>query len=221
MAVLIAPSILSADFAELGQEIERVEKAGCDWIHVDVMDGHFVPNLTIGAPVVRSLSKIATVPLDVHLMITDPDKYLEDFSSAGAHYITVHAEACTHLQRTLAEIRALGKKAGIALNPATPPSVLEYVIEDIDLVLVMSVNPGFGGQKFIKAVLPKIALVREMFEKAGRGNVLISVDGGINSETAQLVTAAGANVLVAGNSIYGAANIKEAIANLRAAEQSI
>jgi ribulose-phosphate 3-epimerase len=218
MAVLIAPSILSANFAELGQEIGRVEKAGCDWIHVDVMDGHFVPNLTLGAPIVRSLSKIATVPLDVHLMITDPDRYLEDFSKAGAHYITVHAEACTHLQRTLSEIKALGKKAGVALNPATPPSILEYVIEDVDLVLVMSVNPGFGGQKFIKAILPKIALVRQMFEKAEK-EVLISVDGGINTETAQQVTAAGANVLVAGNSIYGTPDVAQAIKNLRESER--
>jgi ribulose-phosphate 3-epimerase len=219
MAVLIAPSILSANFAELGQEIERVEKAGCDWIHVDVMDGHFVPNLTIGAPVVRSLSKIASVPLDVHLMISDPDRYLEDFSAAGASFITVHAEACTHLQRTLSEIRGLGKKAGIALNPATPPSVLEYVIGDIDLVLIMSVNPGFGGQKFIRAVLPKITLIRQMFEKVGKRDIFISVDGGINSETAQLVTAAGANVLVAGNSIYGAPDVGQAIKSLREAER--
>ena len=219
MTVLIAPSILSANFAKLGQEIERVEKAGCDWIHVDVMDGHFVPNLTIGAPVVRSLSKIATVPLDVHLMISEPDRYLEDFSEAGAHYITVHTEACTHLQRTLCEIRKLGKKAGVALNPATSPSVLEYVIDDIDLVLVMSVNPGFGGQKFIKSVLPKIALLRQMFEKAGRNDIFISVDGGINSETAALVTAAGANVLVAGNSIYGAGDVVQAIKSLREAER--
>src|ERR1700733_7128592 len=191
MSVLIAPSILSANFAELGQEIERVEKAGCDWIHVDVMDGHFVPNLTIGAPVVRSLSKIATVPLDVHLMISDADRYLDDFAEAGASYITVHAEACTHLQRTLSEIRKLGKKAGVALNPATPPSVLEYVIEDIDLVLVMSVNPGFGGQKFINAVIPKITRIRKMFDQGGNSGVFIAVDGGINHETAQLVTAAG------------------------------
>lgn len=217
MAVLIAPSILSANFAELGQEITRVEKAGCDWIHVDVMDGHFVPNLTLGPPVVRSLSKMATVPLDVHLMISEPDRYLKDFSQAGAHFITVHAEACTHLQRTLSQIRSLGKKAGVALNPATPPTVLEYVIDDIDLVLIMSVNPGFGGQKFIKEVLPKITLVRQMFEKAGKQNIFISVDGGINSETAQLVTAAGANVLVAGNSIYGASDVMQAIQNLRQA----
>jgi len=219
MSVIIAPSILSANFANLALEIEQVEKAGCDWIHVDVMDGHFVPNITIGAPVVASLDKIATVPLDVHLMISEPDRYLEDFAQAGAAYITVHAEACLHLQRTLAEIRKLGKKAGVSLNPATPPSILEYVVNDIDLVLIMSVNPGFGGQKFIPAILPKIAKVRELFERAGKKDIYISVDGGINSETARLVTAAGANVLVAGNSIYGSSNIKEAIANLRKAEQ--
>ncbi len=218
MPVIIAPSILSANFANLSHEIEQVEKAGCDWIHVDVMDGHFVPNITIGPPVIRSIAKIATVPLDVHLMITEPDRYLEDFAEAGASFITVHTEACIHLQRTLSHIRKLGKKAGVSLNPATPPSVLEYVIDDIDLVLIMSVNPGFGGQKFIPAIVPKIAKVRQLFDQAGK-DVHISVDGGINSETAKLVTAAGANVLVAGNSIYGSKNIKEAITSLRQAEQ--
>ena len=221
MSVIIAPSILSANFANLASEIEQVEKAGCDWIHVDVMDGHFVPNITIGAPVVRSLSKIATVPLDVHLMISEPDRYLEDFANAGASYITVHAEACIHLQRTLSEIRKLGKKAGVSLNPATPPEILEYVLEDIDLVLVMSVNPGFGGQKFIPSILPKITKIRQLFNKAGKHNIHISVDGGINTETAKLVTAAGANVLVAGNSIYGSSNIKEAITKLRTAVQPV
>jgi ribulose-phosphate 3-epimerase len=215
MAIIIAPSILSADFANLKQEIEKVEKGGCDWIHVDVMDGHFVPNITIGPPVIRSLSKIATVPLDVHLMITNPDQYLEDFTEAGAMYITVHAEACIHLQRTLSHIRKLGKKAGVALNPSTPPEVLQYVLDDLDLVLVMSVNPGFGGQKFIPAILPKITKLRQMFETAGKKNIHISVDGGINNETARQVTAAGADVLVAGSSIYGSANVKEAISSLR------
>lgn len=217
MSLIIAPSILSADFANLTQEIEKVEKAGCDWLHVDVMDGHFVPNITIGPPVIRCLNKIATVPLDVHLMITDPDRYLEDFAEAGASYITVHTEACIHLQRTLAHIRKLGKKAGVSLNPATPPEVLQYVLDDLDLVLIMSVNPGFGGQKFIPAILPKITKLREMFEKAGKKDIRISVDGGINNETAKLVTAAGADVLVAGSSIYGSANVKEAISNLRKA----
>ena len=219
MSLIIAPSILSADFANLTQEIEKVEKAGCDWLHVDVMDGHFVPNITIGPPVIRCLNKIATVPLDVHLMITDPDRYLEDFAEAGASYITVHIEACIHLQRTLAHIRKLGRKAGVSLNPATPPEVLQYVLDDLDLVLVMSVNPGFGGQKFIPAILPKISKLRQMFEKAGKKDIHISVDGGINTETAKLVTAAGADVLVAGSSIYGSDNVKEAISNLRKAAQ--
>src|ERR1700721_4642729 len=211
MSLIIAPSILSADFANLTQEIEKVEKAGCEWLHVDVMDGHFVPNITIGPPVIRCLNKIATVPLDVHLMITDPDRYLEDFAEAGASYITVHIEACIHLQRTLAHIRKLGRKAGVSLNPATPPEVLQYVLDDLDLVLVMSVNPGFGGQNFIPAILPKISKLRQMFEKAGKKDIHISVDGGINTETAKLVTAAGADVLVAGSSIYGSDNVKEAI----------
>lgn len=217
MAIIIAPSILSANFANLAQEIEKVEKAGCDWIHVDVMDGHFVPNITIGPPVISSLSKIATVPLDVHLMINNPDRYLEDFAEAGASYITVHSEACIHLQRTLSHIRKLGKKAGVSLNPATPPEVLDYVLGDLDLVLVMSVNPGFGGQKFIPSILPKITKLKQMFDKFGKKDIKISVDGGINSETAKQVTAAGANVLVAGSSIYGSSDVKEAINNLRKA----
>ncbi|MBX9692331.1 MAG: ribulose-phosphate 3-epimerase, partial [Cyanobacteria bacterium] len=155
MTALIAPSILSADFTRLGEDIRAVEKGGADWIHVDVMDGHFVPNITIGIPVVKSLRKATKLPLDVHLMIAEPDRYIDEFARAGADYITVHAEAATHLQRTLSHIRSLGKGAGVALNPATPASVLEYVLDDIDLVLVMSVNPGFGGQKFIKQVVPK------------------------------------------------------------------
>ena len=162
MNPLIAPSILSADFARLGEEVHRVEEAGADWIHVDVMDGHFVPNITIGAPVVKALRSVTKLPLDVHLMISDPDKYLSDFAEAGADYITVHQEACTHLQRTLSHIRSLGKKAGVALNPATPEETLRYVLHDIDLVLVMSVNPGFGGQKFLPVVADKIANLRRM-----------------------------------------------------------
>jgi len=217
MAIIIAPSILSANFANLSEEISKVEAAGCDWIHVDVMDGHFVPNITIGPAVIRSLSKIATVPLDVHLMITEPDRYLEDFAKAGSTYITVHVEACIHLQRTLSHIRKLGKKAGVSLNPATPPEVLQYVLDDLDLVLIMSVNPGFGGQKFIPAILPKIAKLRQIFEQAGKKDIHISVDGGINPETAKQVISAGANVLVAGNSIYGSTNVKESINNLRKA----
>jgi ribulose-phosphate 3-epimerase len=220
MPIIVSPSILSADFAKLGSEVERAEAAGADWIHVDVMDGHFVPNLTIGPPVVGSLSKMAKVPLDVHLMITEPDQSLDAYAEAGASYITVHAEACTHLQRTLAHIRKLGKKAGVALNPATHQDALQYVVEDIDLVLVMTVNPGFGGQKFIQEVLPKISAIRQMFDRLGKQHVHISVDGGINPETAKLVTAAGANVLVAGSMLYGAPDMKEGINSLRQAEKS-
>lgn len=216
---LIAPSILSADFARLGEEVARAERGGADWIHVDVMDGHFVPNLTIGAPVVQCLKGVTKLPLDVHLMIEDPDKYIGDYVSAGAEYITVHQEACTHLQRTLSHIRSLGKKAGVALNPATSEETLRYVLGDIDLVLVMSVNPGFGGQKFIPEVLPKIANLRAMFNAANRPDVHISVDGGINNDTGREVVARGASVLVAGKSVYGAEDINKAIAALKSSEQ--
>jgi ribulose-5-phosphate 3-epimerase (EC 5.1.3.1) len=217
MNPLIAPSILSADFARLGEEVHRVEKAGADWIHVDVMDGHFVPNITIGAPVVKSLRSVTKLPLDVHLMISDPDKYINDFAEAGADYITVHQEACTHLQRTLSHIRSLGKKAGVALNPATPEETLRYVLNDIDLVLVMSVNPGFGGQKFLPVVADKIANLRKMFAEVGRSNkeVHISVDGGINVETGKQVVEKGASALVAGNYIYKAADINKAVKDLK------
>ncbi|MBX9687241.1 MAG: ribulose-phosphate 3-epimerase [Candidatus Obscuribacterales bacterium] len=221
MTLKIAPSILSADFANLAAEIKRAEDGGADFIHVDVMDGHFVPNLTIGAPVVKSIRKNTHLPLDVHLMIEEPDRYLEDFAKAGSNLLTVHSEACIHLQRTLAEIRKLGMKAGVALNPATPPEHLQYVLQDIDLVLVMSVNPGFGGQKFIQAVLPKIRAIRRMFDEAGRKDVLISVDGGINAETARLVSEAGASVVVAGKSVYGAPDLAAAISELRAAAVDI
>lgn len=214
MAVLVAPSILSADFANLASEIKRAEDGKADWLHVDVMDGHFVPNLTIGAPVVKSLHKNTRLPLDVHLMITDPDRYLEDFAEAGSAYVTVHAEACVHLQRTLSQIRKLGMKAGVALNPATPQDVLSYVLQDIDLVLVMSVNPGFGGQAFIPAVVPKITAIRKMLDDAGNKQALISVDGGINSETARIVTQAGAGVVVAGKSVYGSSDVGAAIRQL-------
>lgn len=217
MNPLIAPSILSADFARLGEEVHRVEKAGADWIHVDVMDGHFVPNITIGAPVVKALRTVTKLPLDVHLMISDPDKYINDFAEAGADYITVHQEACTHLQRTLSHIRSLGKKAGVALNPATPEETLRYVLNDIDLVLIMSVNPGFGGQKFLPVVADKIANLRKMFAEAGRSNndVHISVDGGINVETGKQVVEKGASALVAGNYIYKAADLNKAVKDLK------
>lgn len=221
MSPLIAPSILSADFARLGEEVKRVEEAGVDWIHVDVMDGHFVPNLTIGAPVVKALHGVTKLPLDVHLMITDPDKYLQDFADAGASYITVHQEACTHLQRTLAQIRNLGKKAGVALNPATPEETLKYVLKDIDLVLVMSVNPGFGGQKFLTEAIAKVGRLRKMFNEAGLPDVHISVDGGINTETGAQVVEQGANVLVAGNSIYKSSDINKAVQELKATDKTL
>lgn len=200
--ILIAPSILSADFAKLGEEIAAVTEAGAHWIHVDVMDGHFVPNITIGPPVVKSLRKTTKLPLDVHLMIENADAYVEAFATAGADYITVHAEACTHLHRTLQLIRSFGKKAGVSLNPHTPEAVLEYVADCVDLVLVMSVNPGFGGQAFIPAVLPKISSVRQWIRKSGR-DIRLEVDGGIAEGTAEQAVAAGADVLVAGNAIFG------------------
>jgi len=221
MPVLVAPSILSADFARLGEDIRRAEEAHADWIHVDVMDGQFVPNITIGPPVIRSIRKQTKLPLDVHLMIVDPDRYLEDFANAGSDYITVHVEACTHLQRTLAHIRTLGKKAGVALNPATSQESLHYVLKDIDLVLVMSVNPGFGGQAFIEEVVPKVRAVRSMFDAAGRKDVHISVDGGIDAITGKLVADAGANVLVAGSSVYKAPDIAKAIADLHNVQSGI
>lgn len=221
MSIKVAPSILSADFANLARDIERAQKAAADWIHVDVMDGHFVPNLTIGAPVVKAIRKVTDLPLDCHLMVTNPDMYLEDFAKAGANHVSVHAEACIHLQRTLTQIRNLKMRAGVALNPATPPDVLTYVLDDIDEVLVMSVNPGFGGQKFIHAVVPKIKLIREMLNNAGRHNVDIVVDGGIDPVTAPLVVKAGANVLVAGKSVYGESDIQLAISNLRKCEAAV
>lgn len=214
--VLVAPSILSADFTKLGEDIARAEAGGADWVHVDVMDGHFVPNITIGVPVVKSIRPVTKLPLDVHLMISDPDAYIEDFAKAGADYITIHAEAATHLQRTLAHIRSIGKKAGVALNPGTPEDAIKYCLKDIDLVLVMTVNPGFGGQKFISEVVPKIAAIRKMFDDAGFKDVLISVDGGINDDTVKVVVDAGANVVVAGSSVYGAPSVEGAIQGLKA-----
>src|SRR3990167_7297258 len=201
--ILIAPSILSADFSDLKNEIKKVEDAGADWIHVDVMDGSFVPNITIGAPVVKCIRKITKLPLDVHLMIVDPDKHIKDFASAGADIITVHAEACKHLQRTLALIKEFGCKAGVSFNPHTPVDLLKYVLEIVDLVLLMTVNPGFGGQTFISSVVPKISEVKKMFQDANLTEKYIEVDGGINTNTAPIVRSAGANVLVAGNAIYG------------------
>lgn len=215
MRALIAPSILSADFSNLESELQRAEQGGADWIHVDVMDGHFVPNLTIGPPVVKAIAKKTKLPLDVHLMITDPDQYLQDFAQAGSTHLIVHAEACRHLERTLTQIRALGMKAGVALNPATSEECLRYVLHALDQVLVMSVNPGFGGQKFITSVVPKITRIKEMFAGAGYTDIHVGVDGGINPTTAKTVCQAGATVLIAGQSVYGAPDLSQAIQSLR------
>jgi ribulose-phosphate 3-epimerase len=212
--VKIAPSILSADFARLGEEIKDVEQGGADYIHVDVMDGHFVPNITIGPLIVEAIRPITKLPLDVHLMIENPDQYVEAFAKAGADYITVHVEACQHLHRTIQNIKAHGIKAGVVLNPATPVDMIQHIIGDIDMVLLMSVNPGFGGQKFIPEVLPKIKQVKEMADSKGL-NIEIEIDGGVNAETAKQCIEAGANVLVAGSAVYNQSNRKEAIEALR------
>jgi ribulose-phosphate 3-epimerase len=210
----IAPSILSADFAALGDEIARVETAGADLLHLDVMDGRFVPNITIGPVVVAAIRKRTRLPLDVHLMIVEPERYLADFARAGADLLTVHAEACPHLDRTLAMVRELGARAGVALNPATPPDVLEYVLDDLDLVLVMAVNPGFAGQKFIPTALHKVRRLRDML---GARSVEISVDGGVKLEHARPLAEQGASVLVAGSAIFEAADPGAMVGRLRAA----
>lgn len=212
--VKIAPSILSANFSKLADEIKDVEKAGADYIHIDVMDGHFVPNITMGPLVVEAIRPITKLPLDVHLMIENPDQFIESFVKAGADYITVHVEACKHLYRTIQYIRSFGVKAGVVLNPATPVEMIKHVLKDIDMVLLMTVNPGFGGQRFIKSVLPKIKQVKELIDQEGL-NIEIEVDGGINPETAKLCTDAGANVLVAGSAIYNHEDRKKAINEIR------
>jgi len=214
--VLIAPSILAADFVRLADEIAAVEQAGADLLHIDVMDGHFVPNLTIGPPVIESIKKVAKVPLDVHLMITNADTFIPEFVAAGADYITVHVEACPHLHRTIQSIKERGVKAGVTLNPATPVSLLQEILADVDLVLIMSVNPGFGGQKFIPSVLKKIAAIREMLDRL-QSRALLEVDGGVKPDNAAQIIAAGANVLVAGSAIFASRDYAGTIAALRAA----
>jgi ribulose-phosphate 3-epimerase len=212
--VKIAPSILSADFAKLGAEVLDVEQGGADLIHVDVMDGHFVPNITIGPLIVEAIRPVTKLPLDVHLMIEDPDQYIEAFAKAGADYITVHVEATRHLHRTLHLIKSFGVKAGVVLNPATPVETIQHIIADIDMVLLMSVNPGFGGQKFIPEVLPKIKRVKELAAEKGAA-IEIEIDGGVNSETAKLCIEAGATVLVAGSAVYNQEDRKKAIELIR------
>ncbi|MEO6039001.1 MAG: ribulose-phosphate 3-epimerase [Saprospiraceae bacterium] len=209
---LIAPSILAADFTKLATEIEMVNFSAADWLHVDIMDGRFVPNISFGMFVVEAINRVSQKPLDVHLMIVEPEKYIDAFRQAGAHSITVHVEACPHLHRTIHQIKESGALAGVALNPHTPPETLEYVIEDLDMVLVMSVNPGFGGQKFIYQTLPKVRRLREMI-LAANSRALIEIDGGVGLQNAESLLQAGADVLVAGNSVFAA---KDPVATIQA-----
>ncbi|SNZ09494.1 ribulose-5-phosphate 3-epimerase [Terribacillus aidingensis] len=214
----IAPSILSADFASLGNEIKDVEKGGADYIHVDVMDGHFVPNITIGPLIVEAIRPVTKLPLDVHLMIENPDSYIETFAKAGADIITVHQEACIHLHRTIMLIKEQGVKAGVVLNPATPVSLIEEILPELDMVLLMTVNPGFGGQKFISSVLKKVEELSRL-RAALELDFEIEIDGGVNAETAKLCTDAGADVLVAGSAVYGKEDRAAAIAAIREAAE--
>ena len=216
MTVRIAPSILAADFSALGEEIATAERGGADLIHVDVMDGHFVPNITIGPPVVRAIKRVTSLPLDVHLMIADPARYLTTFADAGADFLSVHVEATPHLHKTLTEIKKLGVQAGVALNPSTPESVLNEIATEVDFILVMSVNQGFGGQKFIPRTLTKIVAIQEILEKA-KNEAPIEVDGGISQSNAGDVVAAGADMLVAGSAIFGSPDPSQAIEILRMA----
>ena len=211
---IIAPSILSADFSRLGEDIKAVESAGADWIHIDVMDGRFVPNITIGPMITEAVRRVTELPLDVHLMIENPDQYIPDFAKAGADYISVHAETCPHLNRTIALIREHGAKPGVALNPATPVGVLEWVLEELDLVLIMSVNPGFGGQSFIKNSLDRIRLVKQMIE-ARQSTAVIQVDGGVNAKTIKEISDAGVDSFVAGSAIFGTDDYRATIDELK------
>lgn len=210
----LAPSILSADFANLLEDVKKIEAGGADYIHVDVMDGHFVPNISFGAPVMKCLNGKTMVPYDVHLMIENPDNYIADFVTPQTEYITVHQEACRHLHRTIQNIKAQGIKAGVSINPATPVNTLSCILEDVDLVLIMSVNPGFGGQKFITHTLDKVRELRELIARTG-SQALIEVDGGVNLETGKLLVEAGADVLVAGNAVFKAPDMGEMIHKLK------
>ncbi|MEG1276690.1 MAG: ribulose-phosphate 3-epimerase [Cellulosilyticaceae bacterium] len=210
----LAPSILAADFANLEKDIKRVEKAGATFIHVDVMDGHFVPNITLGAPIAKAVRKHIEGVMDVHLMISNPDMFLEDFKEAGTDILTVHIEACTHIHRTIQRIKQLGMKAGVSLNPGTPVSVIESIIDEVDMVLIMSVNPGFGGQKFIPYSLTKIAQVREM-AKARNKKLLIQVDGGVDLSNVEEVISAGANVIVAGSAVFSAFDLDQRVVDFK------
>jgi len=212
--IKIAPSILSADFAKLGEEIHNIEKAGADYIHIDVMDGSFVPNITIGNEVVKSLRKKTQLPFDVHLMINNPDNHIKAFAEAGSDLITIHAEASIHLDRSLALIKSFNKKAGVSLVPSTHEDCLDYILEKLDLILVMTVNPGFGGQKFLSSQLKKIENIRKKIEKLGK-KIELEVDGGINDQTARIAVEAGADVLVSGSYIFGSGNYQQAIQNLK------
>ena len=215
MSTIIAPSLLSADFLNLGRDVEMVNNSEADWFHLDIMDGVFVPNLSYGLPVVDHINKAAKKPLDVHLMIIDPDRYVENFKKAGADILTVHYEACTHLHRTIQNIKANGMKAGVSLNPHTPVSVLEDIIHDIDVVLLMSVNPGFGGQSFVEHTIKKIKKLKKMLDDNGN-HVIIEIDGGVNLETGKLLVEAGANAHVADSYVFGSENPAETIKKLKA-----
>ncbi len=214
MSTIVSPSILSANFSNLGKDVEMLHKSDCEWIHIDVMDGVFVPNISFGLPVIKSIRRHTDKPFDVHLMIQNPDDFLEDFKNAGADMLTVHLEACTHLHRTIAEIKKLGMKAGVALNPHTPVSSLEEIISDLDLVLIMSVNPGFGGQKFIPSAIDKVKKLKQLISEKG-SNTLIEVDGGVNLETGKQLVEAGANALVAGSFVFGSENPATTISKLK------
>ncbi|NLG85803.1 MAG: ribulose-phosphate 3-epimerase [Firmicutes bacterium] len=214
--IKIAPSILAADFSVLGAEVVRAEAAGADMLHLDIMDGHFVPNITFGVQMVKTVRRLTKLPLDVHLMVTNPDSMVKDFAAAGADIISFHVETCHHVHRTIASIKELGKIPAVALNPATPPQVLTYILDLVGMVLLMTVNPGFGGQRFIPQVLPKIEQVAGEIRRRGL-DVALEVDGGIGPDTARLVTAAGADVLVAGSAVFGSNDVQAAIAAIRQA----